>query len=81
MISDFGKLNRELTRVQLLLQTSHKLFEEILVEVSCGRKSRDALAGHEISGRFFTFADREHEIAKMITRLDDLTAMPLRKAN
>ncbi len=81
MISDFGKLNRELTQVQLLLQTSHKLFEEILVEVTCRRRSHDALAGLEISGRFITFAHREHEIAKIISRLENLTAMPLRKAN
>ena len=81
MISDLGKLNRELTQAQMLLRTRHKLFEEILAELPRRRPACDPSAGYEISDRFITFADREHEIAKMISRLDDLTALPLGQAN
>jgi hypothetical protein len=76
LMQNLEKLNTELLQAQLLLQASHQLYEDILVDVTRRRlkatDSEDAPLSDELSARLAKFAQRDEEIRRMLMRLQKL---------
>lgn len=73
---DLERLNTELLQAQLLLQASHQLYEDILVDVTRRRFTavvpEDAPLSDELTVRLAKFAQRDEEIRRMLKRLQKL---------
>ncbi|MFZ5834415.1 MAG: hypothetical protein ACOY2B_03385 [Pseudomonadota bacterium] len=76
METDIEKLNMELIQAQILLQASHDLFEDILVQVTrrklSGRPDDSDKLREEIGQRVAKFGQRDEEIRRMLSRLEKL---------